>query len=263
MLYRDVLGDEGSKFLITWKTITVDHHLLCIFDNSRKNEGQAFWGKLLWGYARAIITAQCSCARPADVAESRPQAQLPSAPNLSGSLMFMLKVKLLSGFHWLSVRDCHWRNSRGKKYRECSMIKLHVSVHWRAQCHAKWPTGLRGGTKFQHPAAIKPILPDSLRLLRSRFNHLATGSYRSTKKKQVYESLYLATLNYGPIFYVSSRISRPDKIYQNSSHQTFFSIHIIAIIAQDIDWSWRKKILAQFLLNAHQPQKCDKWELEI
>ena len=44
---------------------------------------------------------------------------------------------------------------------ESSNIKARVSVHWRAQCHAKWP---RGSREFQHHAEIEPKSPDSLQL---------------------------------------------------------------------------------------------------
>ena len=37
-----------------------------------------------------------------------------------------------------------------KKNRECCNLKARVSVHWQAQCHAKW-----GCREFQYPAGIK------------------------------------------------------------------------------------------------------------
>ena len=64
--------------------------------------------------------------------ESGPLTQLQVLQN-SRSRMFMLRVKALS------ARGRHWRNPRKKKNnRECSNIKAQVSVHWRAQRHAKW-----------------------------------------------------------------------------------------------------------------------------
>ena len=47
-----------------------------------------------------------------------------------------------------------------KKYRERSNIKW-VSVHWRAQCHTKWP---RGCKEFQHPRESNPSRPTHWKL---------------------------------------------------------------------------------------------------
>ena len=73
----------------------------------------------------------------------------------SGGRMFILRIKTVS------TRDCHWLNPREKNYRERNNIKVRVSVHWRAQCHAKWP---RGSRKFQHPAGIEPTSQDSVKI---------------------------------------------------------------------------------------------------
>ena len=68
----------------------------------------------------------------------------------SGSQMVVLR------FTTLSAWDRHWRNPRKKNYREHSNIKPRVSVHWQAQCHAKWP---RGSREFQHSSGIEPKSP--------------------------------------------------------------------------------------------------------
>ena len=80
---------------------------------------------------QALLWLVLGCDRPAHVAESGPLAWLQVLQN-SGSRMFMLSVKTLS------ARDRHWLNPRKRNYRERGNIKAHVSVHWRAQCHAKW-----------------------------------------------------------------------------------------------------------------------------
>ena len=54
------------------------------------------------------------------------------------------------------LRDCHSRNSEGKKAREHSNIKVYVSFHWLAQCHKDWQ---RGSREFQHPYGIEPLSP--------------------------------------------------------------------------------------------------------
>ena len=100
----------------------------------------------------------------------------------SGSQMFMLWAKTLS------EQDLHWRNPRKNNYRERSNTKSRVSVHWRAQCHQKWP---RGGREFEHPAGIEPKSLDLLPLT------LTTEPYIciDLSKKSVYDLLYLTTWN--------------------------------------------------------------------
>ena len=44
-----------------------------------------------------------------------------------------------------------------KKITKRAAIKEHMSVHWRTQCHIKWPSGSR---RFLHPAKLQ----DSLQL---------------------------------------------------------------------------------------------------
>ena len=62
-----------------WKTLSLGHWLFSFFDNSRKNNGQAFGGtfapKLCPHYNH------CPCARPAHAAESGPLALLQVLPN--------------------------------------------------------------------------------------------------------------------------------------------------------------------------------------
>ena len=50
-------------------------------------------------------------------------------------------------------------NPRKKIIESPAMEKARVSVHWRAQCHAKWP---RGATALQHSSGFEPKSPDLL-----------------------------------------------------------------------------------------------------
>ena len=83
-----------------WKTSTMGHSFY-IFNNSRKNNGQAN------SEIAPILHNSyniCPFARPVHIVECRRRARL-QVPK-SGSLIFMLKVKNLS------ARDLHWQNSR-------------------------------------------------------------------------------------------------------------------------------------------------------
>ena len=73
-----------------WKTLCMGHCFLSIFDNLKKNNGQAFSGcfaqRLYKGYN------QFQCSRPVHVGKSWPSAHLQVIQN-SVSLMLMLRVK--------------------------------------------------------------------------------------------------------------------------------------------------------------------------
>ena len=63
-----------------------------------------------------------------------------------------------SGFNCYITTNKIGEREKGSKHNN---IKVQVSVHWMAQCHAKWPRGCRA---FRHPAGIEPVLPYSLQL---------------------------------------------------------------------------------------------------
>ena len=87
-------------------------------------------------------------------------------------------------------------------------------MHWRAQCHANWP---RGSRRFQHPAAIEPEQPDSLRLTLT----LSHG-YVSVCRKKWYVTWHVSQpaatfLSAGLLLSdCSGWVSRPGTKYQNS-----------------------------------------------
>ena len=132
--------------------------------------------------------------------------------------MFMLRVKTLS------TPDYHWRNPRKQNDRERSNIKARVSVHWLAQCHAKW---LRSGRNFQHQAGIEPHVAS---LTATRLNHWAIDSLM---KKMVHESSSLATWNC--LFVCRIVVLGFLRLNINARHDipdflnaTLWSIHLIA-----------------------------------
>ena len=72
--------------------------------------------------------------------------------------------------------------SKGKKiYRavRAHNIKARESVHWRAQCHAKWP---RGSREFQHSSGIEPKANHFAGLSETHLNHSAIGLYQLPEK---------------------------------------------------------------------------------
>ena len=98
----------------------------------------------------------------------------------SGSRMVVLRFTIVS------ARDRHWRNPRKKKL--CN-TKARVSVHWQAQCHAKWQSS---GRAFQCSSGTEPKSPDSLR------PGLTTKPLVriNCRKKTVHDSSYFATFNW-------------------------------------------------------------------
>ena len=118
-------------------TESVSVYLTVDFQNSAANPNREF----------SILSIQL---------RSRSLAWLKVLQN-SGSQMFVLRFKTLSGKH------CNWRvlqRLRRKNHRECSQIKMCMSVYWLAQCQAKWPCGCRE----VYPAGFKPKHPASLHL---------------------------------------------------------------------------------------------------
>ena len=73
-------------------------------------------------------------------------------------------------------------------FKECSNIQAHLSVHWWAQCHTRWPSGYR----VQHPPRFEPILPSKLQL-DSTTKPLV---HIESKLKTVYGSSKLANLTW-------------------------------------------------------------------
>ena len=145
----------------------------------------------------------------------------------SGSQMFMLWAKTLS------EQDLHWRNPRKNNYRERSNTKSRVSVHWRAQCHQKWP---RGGREFEHPAGIEPKSLDLLPLT------LTTEPYIciDLSKKSVYDLLYLTTWNrFSACRIVVLGLLRLN-IKARHDIPKFMNAKLlyIRLITFNIDWSW-------------------------
>ena len=120
-----------------------------IFDNLRKKPCAFVTFALSWDWGSTIniitpVGQASTCGRVLALSLT------PSAPK-----QWKLDVK------FLSARDSYWRNPRKRKYRVCSNIKARRSVHWLAQCQAKWP---RGCKEFQHPARIESKLLDLLQL---------------------------------------------------------------------------------------------------
>ena len=127
------LGGKGEKVL------RVSYWFSSIFDNSRKNNGQAF--------SITFAAGPYNCYNHAyALGQHILQSQSPLLGR--GSLMFMSRVKTLS------ARDCHWRTPKHNNDRECSNMKALVSVHWLAQCQPNWPSGLKICRKFQHSAGV-------------------------------------------------------------------------------------------------------------
>ena len=173
-------------------------------------------------------------ARPAHVANSWPRARLQVLKN-SGSWMFMFKVKTLS------AQNCHWWNPRKKR---AAIQKVRKSVHWWAQCHAKWQSGCR---EFQHPTGIKHEPPYSLRLTLTTKPWIRVN----LQKKMVYNLMCFATCN--PFLSAGLTISdcsqcsgwiwRPGTKYQNSWTQNcpcrkpLIDSNLIHLIAFNIDLS--------------------------
>ena len=58
-------------------------------------------------------------------------------------------------YNSVSTRSALTKSKQKQYYREHSNTKAHVSLHWRAQCPAKWP---RCGRGFQHSSGIELIM---------------------------------------------------------------------------------------------------------
>ena len=103
------------------------------------------------------------------------------------------RVKIYNSVSGDSARDRHRRNPRKKNIERAhwaQRYKKRVSVHWRAQCHAKWT---RRSKEFQLSSGIKPMPPNSL-LLTLTTKPLVRINY---SKKTVNDSSYFATCKFG------------------------------------------------------------------
>ena len=131
------LGDES------WKTLTVVHSFSSFFVNSRKAMAKPFLSLLPLGYSynHAIVTPMRQASTCGWILAQGP---IPKAPN-SGNQMVTLRV--------VSARSSLTK-SKKTKIIERSNVKARVSVHWLAQCNAKWP---RGGREFQNTARMEPM----------------------------------------------------------------------------------------------------------
>ena len=158
--------DEG------WKIFTVGHCFSSIFDNSRKNTGQALLQFLLLGSTIAKIRPMCQARTCARVLSQGPT---PSAPKQCKSDVHV-KVKTLS------ARDRHWRNPN--YYKECGNIKSWSVSALTGSVPCKMAKGL------QRVSAPNGIRTTVARLSATRLNHWAIGSYHYTGKNTVYDSSY-------------------------------------------------------------------------
>ena len=112
---------HGSK---PWKRSLCGLPFFCIFEKSGKNQATVTdleVSQLL------SSTKACTCGLGLALA-------LIQVLQNNGSQMVVSRLTTLS------ARDCHWRNPR-KKIMRVQQHKACVSVHWRAQCHARWPAG--------------------------------------------------------------------------------------------------------------------------
>ena len=121
-----------------------------------------------------------------------------------------------------------------------------MSVHWRAQCHAKW---LQRSSRIQHHAPACWNRTSISRLLTTSLNHSTIGSYQMSEKKwymnrhitwTVLKFFFGCTISDS-----SGCILRLGKQYQNSWAQSYdwYMIHLIAF---DTDWSWNFFTLHNF-----------------
>ena len=168
-----------------------------VWDNSRKNYGHAF---LLLGYTIAKITVHAPGQH----------MWLSPGPWPYSECSKTVEVK---GQKTLSARDHHWRILRKKDYRELCNVKarlLNMTDHTLFSLRLIQTDGLMIKTSFSDLGymGLNPALD-------------LQGAELSANPLQFYVTLSLS-LHWQLIFcmqdcHCSSWISRPDKIYQNSS----------------------------------------------
>ena len=126
-----------------------------------------------------------------------------------------------------------WRNPRKKIIIDSAAIwKVHVSVHWRAQCHAKWPRGCRAPCENQTWAAQHPA---------TRLNQ--PWVLVSLEKKTVYYLKCFATRgDLQQLFACRIVVLRLLRLNIKARHEIseFLNANLwsIRLIAFNIDWSW-------------------------
>ena len=147
-------------------------------------------------------------------------------------------------------------------------------MHWRAQCHAKWP---RGCKEFQHPArmeVIEPKSPDTLETASITEPWVHINLPKKTLNDLLYQRQCISQPGSWNLLFacrivvlrllrliIKARHDIPEFLYAN-----LWSIHVFAF---EIDWSWNIFTSHNFqvLLNAHRvahrPQKRENWGLEI
>ena len=178
---------------------------------------------------------------------------------LRNSVSWMLRVKTLSALVG------HWRNSRRIKHRK--QYKVRVSVHWRAQCHAKWP---RGGRDFHYPAGIRPTSSVSLLLALTTKPQVRIDLPKqngiwiviSHNVEQLEQNFCVQDLH----IWVATVEDRSQKVHQTATWN-LKSKHLISFY---IDWTyhgnWDIFLSVHVWLNAHRagrrPQKCEMMRTE-
>ena len=138
-----------------------------------------------------------------------------------------------------------------------SNIKARVSVHWLAQCHAKWPWDVR---EFKHPARItvvKPMLHKALQLALSTKPWVCF----SLPKKQ-YTTRHISQPWTDFVQDCHSQIVH-DENQGQTRYTKFLTLNLLCYqIGQRLELKY-----FLFLLNehwaAHRPQKSENWELKI
>ena len=153
----------------------------------------------------------------------------------SGSWMFMLRNKPCQ--HEIATDKIQ----ETKNHWERTNIPVRVSVHWLAQCHAKWPKGSR---YFQHPAGFEPISPNSLWLALT----IKPWVRINVQKQTVYDSSYFATLNqvFACRIFILGLLKLNTKIIQNIQELLTANLLLIHVIAFDIYWIEKKFSLHSF-----------------
>ena len=140
-------------------------------------------------------------------------------------------------------------------------------MHWRDQCHAKWPRCCRG---FQHSSGIKPISPDSLQPVLTTKPLVRINCSKKTLYDN-YDSSYFATCKLGcnrffayrtvvlGFFKLNIKARHEIREFLNANH---WSIHLIVF---DNDWSWNiftsNNFCSTLIEQLRGSSTSKKWEL--
>ena len=164
------LGDEG------WKTLRMGNWFSSIFDNSRKNT--SYWPGLSVTCAPRLCDsynhAHAPCPHMWPSPRSGPDSKCFKTVAVGCSCQESIPCQSETATDEIQ---------ENKNNRECSNIKARVSVHWRAQYHAKMAEGRqRTPAPCWQAAAIEPILSDSLLLALSYdFISLCSNNWYMTR----------------------------------------------------------------------------------